>query len=153
MVWKVFGVMLVLLGGVSQVYFFMWRLSLTPGDTLKDSDPFAVTFVLHNEGQFPVYDVRFICTVNSAKGNRVTLEEMSMERRQLSVPELKANSRTSFPCQIPVAFSPAPIIESVDLTLSVSYIPKFYLYRIDDRFDYIGSRKDDGSYAWIPIVR
>jgi hypothetical protein len=146
--WKVTIAISAALGLVSQVYFFTWRLSVAPGPTLKDSNPFTSMFVLQNDGQFSLYAIQFSCTSNTVKtANHIQFERMLGSTQSYDVAELAANDRTSTPCFVGYESS-GPVL-SADITLNVSYRPSFSPFRRSKHFRFTATRKDDGTYAWI----
>lgn len=150
--WKFVAFALVLLGAVATVYFFTWRLSVTPGVTLKDSDPFKTMFILQNDGQFPVYDVEFSCLTNFVKypkGNKVT--QLYERSETFDIPKLGANEKTSTPCLFDVYVYLPPI--TADISLTVKYRPGFYPFHKTQHFRFLAARRDDGSYVWMPIAK
>jgi hypothetical protein len=51
-VWKVVGGVLLLLGGISTLHFYTTRISITPGATVSERDPFAPSFYLFRKTQY-----------------------------------------------------------------------------------------------------
>lgn len=150
--WKVLGVGLVLLGAMATLYFFTWRLSVTPGGSLKDKDPFKTMFILQNDGQFPVYDVTFSCFTNAVKyPNSISVEEHQETYETFDIPKLEANAQTSAPCSFDVHIPFAVI--TADISLTIKYRPSFYPFYKTQHFRFLAARKDDGSYLWSPIAK
>jgi len=149
--WKILGVASLVLGAVSLFYFFTWRISITPGATLKNSDPFATMFILQNDGQFSIYDIEFSCVLNDVKyGNNVELSKILSHIGTFNVPILDANAKTSTPCYL--SFGTSHPAMRADVTLFVSYRPSFYPFRRTKSFRYFATLKDDNTYAWIPMA-
>jgi hypothetical protein len=128
LVWKVLGVILVLLGAVSTFYFYAARVSVTPGATVNDANPFATMFVLHNEGAFPIYNLKFGCRINKAESSaRVAVIANSESRSGFTLRQLDANARTSSQCHPMVSLNAQ--YDSADVSITASYRPSFSLFR------------------------
>ena len=148
----VVGIIILLAAG-SEIYYSTWRMSVTPGETLKASDPFTTIFVLHNEGQFSMYDIEFGCLVHDVlypnqKGIPVSQVSAHMPSKSFNVPQLEANGRTSTPCWMPALLT-AP--ESVDISILVSYRPGFSPFRRRNAFRFIARPNDKGGYSLTPM--
>ena len=147
--WKVFVAIVVLLAAGAQVYFSTWRMSVSPGETLKASDPFTTIFVLHNEGQFPMYDIRFGCLVNAVNyPNDFTVKETLIYAPSLVVNRLDANARTSTLCDLGVQ---AGDPQKVDLTVLISYRPSFFPFSRSANFRFVAIPNDRGGFSWTPM--
>ena len=148
-VWKVVGVILVLLGAVSTIYFFTWRLRVTPGTTIKDSDPFATMFILENEGEFPLYDIKFSCLTHFAETSKQQeAADILGHVDTFNVTELDGHKQTSSPCIVGIKTS--DVFTYVNVSLRISYRPSFLPFRRTATYRYEARRKEDGTYAWTP---
>jgi hypothetical protein len=147
--WGAIVAIIVLLAGGAQIYFSTWRMSVTPGETLKTSDPFTTMFVLHNEGQFAMYDVTFGCLLNDVVyPNRTRAMENYVTDEPYNVSMLEANARTSTPCYLPLL--PTPPL-SVELTVIVSYRPSFFPFHRTSQFRFLARPNDRGGFSWTPM--
>ncbi|HKV36587.1 MAG TPA: hypothetical protein VJP89_19755 [Pyrinomonadaceae bacterium] len=146
--WKGIVGIVVLLAAVAQIYFSTWRMSVSPGETLKASDPLATMFVLHNEGQFAVHDIKFLCFLNRISYLDGTIVEYSMgNNAEFNVLRLDGNGKTSTPCYVPVKAQPV----SADVTIIVSYRPSFYPFEKHQNFRFVAQWKDEGGFVWVPM--
>lgn len=119
-------------------------MSVTPGETLRTSNPFTTVFVLHNEGQFPMYGIDFDCTANNVLyANNVRAINNTGKASPFTVPRLEANAKTSTPCYLPIDLG-KPLMAEV--TVSVSYRPSFFPFRRTARFRFIARPNDRGGY-------
>lgn len=148
--WVVVFAIAALLASFAQIYFSTWRISVSPGETLKEFDPFATMFILNNEGQFAINDVKFLCILNHVSyPNDLRIDQSAGDDAEFNVPVLEANAKTSTPCYLPVSFGPPSV---VDVTITVSYRPSFYPFRKVGYFRFVAQRKDNGSYLWVPMT-
>lgn len=151
--WKIIVVLLLLLGAVSQIYFFIWRLTVTPGQTLKESDPFATMFILENTGEFSIYDVQFDCVAHNIEyAEGVSITDSLFSTRQFDVLELHSHDKTSSPCYLGAMKFRQPVLKA-DVLLTVSYRPSFSPFHTWKQFHYLAVRRDDGTYLWTETAR
>ncbi len=151
--WKVVLAILFVLAALSEIYFSTWRLSVTPGQTLKEINPMATMFILRNEGQFSIYDIEFSCWLNSVKWeNDVSIEQGRGSTDAFNIRELEGNAETSSPCFISM-YNPHRAV-SVDVTLVVSYRPSFYPFHKERQFRFIAWPNEPGKgYSWTPMSK
>jgi hypothetical protein len=124
-------------------------MSVMPGETLRVSNPFTTIFVLHNEGQFPMYEIDFDCTANDVQyANDVRAINNSGMASPHTVARLEANARTSTPCYLPLSFG-KPLV--VEVTVSVSYRPSFFPFKRTAKFRFVARPNDRGGYSWMPM--
>jgi hypothetical protein len=96
----------------------MPRLSVTPGVTLKSSDPFA--------SYFSLYSVQFQCRANDVTYARETrLMNILGHADAFNVPELRANEKTTTSCYI--RMTTGKRLESADISVMVSISPALFL--------------------------
>lgn len=151
--WKVAGLAFAVLGMISTLGYFRARVSVTPGQTLKDSDPFATMFTLQNEGEFTLYNVKFSCLIDTSGFENRTYKVAGNFANDPSfdVPELASGVKTNAPCY--AGFDLNSPVTHADATLIVSYRPSFYPFRKTSQFHYRAYQKPDKSYAWVETAR
>jgi len=153
LVWKIAGIAFVILGGVSTLYFFTVRLSVTPRETLNETDPFTTVFVLQNDGQLPVYDVTFVCLENRVTftdGN--SIENTAVSTPFFNVPVLGANAKTSAQCHPANRFGVHPVLNA-DIGLSISYRPSFFPFHRVQVFHYTALPTSNHTWAWVETAK
>lgn len=150
--WKALGVTLVVLGAVSQAYFFIWRVSVAPSETLPQSDPVINMFILKNEGQFSINSVEFGCVINRAEyEDNLVFTENLVGIDEFNVPYLDGSGETSAACYLPGKIYPK--LKTLILTVVVSYRPSFFPFRREKRFTFLARPKEDGSFVWYPMAK
>lgn len=149
--WTCIGVIVLLLGLPPLWHFFSWRLSVEPGETLKEGDPFATRFTLKNDGEFALYDVQVICGLDHVVfRNDVRFTNSLSQTSEYNVRVLDAGISTSAICYFPISLG-MPLV-SADITLTASYQPTFYPFRVHRAFRFQALKKSDGKYVWFPLA-
>jgi hypothetical protein len=106
---------------------------------------------VHNEGSLALYDLKFYCRAYLISYKPGTsIQEGLSSSEPFNVPELTANEKTSTPCYVGYE-TPFPP-ETADIAVVVSYIPRFSLWRKENRFRFVATRDADGIYHWVEMA-
>ena len=154
--WKGFGVLALIFGVVQGVASFVPRLSVYNASALNPSDPFSTPFILSNDGMLDIYSIEYSCAGNfieTESHNIVSDVEAThwTPGRQILSPAEK----DSFPCGLKGAVEalgvfPMVSIKTADITLNISFRPRFIVWKQTKSFRFITARTSDNQLQWLP---
>lgn len=75
LLWKAFGIFLLLLGGIASLVVFLSHISVSSDAPLDASKALSTPFIIKNDGSFSIKDIETICFIREAideHGTKVT---------------------------------------------------------------------------------
>jgi hypothetical protein len=132
-------VMASVLIGLLGLLVFRSDVTINPTVRLNASDPFSTLFVITNEGEFSIVNVKFFCHMNyvEVRNYRFLVTDQPAPIDPTSEPNIEAHNSQDVTCFfgamgtkiVAPPNGPRPIYNYADITLSVSYRPYFWWSR------------------------
>jgi hypothetical protein len=147
-IWKMITIISFIIGAVGFYFLLIPKISISPGKSFDQSNPFATRFRISNNGILPAYHMRPLCGVNEvradATGNLVGA--MTLDTDSPSIRKLSGGEFTDV--TFPFFFQFESPITSADIVCTVTYRSPiaFTLRKKQQRFT---TRKgQDGFLYW-----
>lgn len=136
---------------------YSW-LELQKDESLSPKNPFKTMFIIVNQGYAPITNIEVDCVsdFNTDRGGRFS----NIHLRNRMPKSLWHENKVTLPCLTIVGysdepvipntifgFSPAPHIESADMTISISY-RLFGVFQRSQAFHLVAFKAADNSYRW-----
>jgi hypothetical protein len=147
-----------ILGGATLLGYLVLvpRLSVSPSSSLRSSDPMGTVFLLSNDGQLPVHDLKLATYINKIEccnGNGAFhWGNAEMVKPSENPDILLPSHKVPFPIKLLKLEGGGPDL-SVEITFNVEFRPDFYpafLPSWHESFHYATEHDDKGEYVWIP---
>jgi hypothetical protein len=157
-------VSIVLLTYISIWYQFAPRVSLVVEEPLNPTEPFSAPFVLTNDSALSIYDVGIACQINwlawdTVRG-RIEQKQGLLVKSDNVAKTIAAADKKTVKCDVPPPVmdglktilglppdSKMTLIEG-DISIAVSFSPKFYLWKRLDDFHFVADKGADGKTRW-----
>lgn len=136
-----------IVGSIPIYYFFEPSISLEPLDELNPRDSFSVPYFISNEGFFAIYDIATHCRyekVETIDGNRIDGMELTNVH---SYKEIEAHGKATVAFQAVALDGP---FKQADMTISISYRPKFLPFSKLKKFRFIAKRDSTNQLRYFP---
>jgi hypothetical protein len=125
------------------------KVSVTPGELVRDYDPFSVPFVVSNDGPLPMHDVQTSCGLESLmQGNlRVSRIEMRPQSEFRFLGDLGSGGRATTFCGGFIIAPNTP--KEAKLSVQVSFRPDFLPFHTSHTFFFRSITDRDGRLRYI----
>lgn len=129
--------------------YVSYRLSVASVTVLDPTNPFRTNFTISNDGYMAVRNVSVQCHVPSAfyEGQSITRDTDVLSPPL--VESLAPGSKITMPCGYNsfIGFE-NPLIKA-DMTLTMSYEPKYLPFRKSKSFRFVTAKDSEGHFHWL----
>ena len=149
--WKVFCIFVLIVGFLATILNLSPKISLSPSPPLDPSDLFSTPFTVFNDGQFPVWNVKFTTLLNQVKNEgRVTWDNISVEiiSPKPVASYLSQGDATTFSVPFRKFFGNVGAIDSADIEITINYQPFPMLWYKEKPFRFVALKYLDGRLSW-----
>lgn len=142
----------------SAVLIFFPRFSVSPGQSLDNSNPFATPFLIGNDGYLPLYEVKML-----RLGDELEFEVSDVNKLKLPPPGTALDSTTVYytprldpsehaavMCKHPVPNAGMGKLSAAAIRIRLSYRVYPFSYRKQTSFRFVAEHAADGSIQWFP---
>jgi hypothetical protein len=143
--WFYLGALATLLSLVGGYFLFAPKVSVVESASFHSQILTSTPFVISNDGNFSIYDVKYTCRILFAHfTNHRQFENESYHYRTFDKLELRAGDKDNVPCLMAVGFKPPPPVELIDadIQLIVSFVPSFWFTPIEKTFRLAHTRQE-----------
>ena len=150
--------MLSLISGIS---WFIPKITVSPANSLDNSNPFLTPFTISNDGYLSIYDVQFMCAVKEIKGinmkTKIPLVISGAENFKSKMHSKFHVAEVIAPNEKYTQVMPLPNfflhyqIKHADIAILVSFRPiKWFPLKKEKNYRFITAQNINGHLQWYP---
>jgi hypothetical protein len=126
------------------------RVSVSPGELLRSSQPLSVPLVVSNDGVLDIHDAKLFCAIDRIVDEKhLSLEAAIADNSDtFELGDIGSDGRATTFCVNAIGFG-APILEAHIIVL-LSFRPDFLPWRTDRHFHFRGTSGENKSFHWVP---
>ena len=139
---------LAFLGGISVLYDFSPKISVSPYQLLDGSDPFSAPFIIANEGYLTLQNVSAICSLEDIQfQNKTQFNDFGVLGRTDVAAIISPGEKMTVKCRLTETFSVPSKLATADILIVVKYSS---LWERTRSFRFVTAKGADGSWHWLP---
>lgn len=124
------------------------KVSITPSTLRDESDPLSFPFVVINDGEMAMEDVRIDC-IPIKLGDSMTFQNLVLGLERVPRLSGRGGKHTEMCGGSFNVFGPAPYATTGVIDITVSYKPSWYFTRLQKRFRFISSLNSQKTVEWM----
>jgi hypothetical protein len=149
--WKIFGIAAVVVGFLAILYP---KISVSPATSLDMKNPLLTPFIISNDGNIPINNVRFklgVQKISWKDGKKITLEpnfSSHFLNPNDTVSELLPAEKYSV--LSPLTLEGKDVVEFADIAIIVEFKPFILPIKMTRTFRFITTKSSDNKLYWYP---
>jgi hypothetical protein len=154
--WKVFGIVVLAVSFLATILNLSPKISLSQSPALNSSDLFSTPFTIFNDGYFPLWNVKYLTTLNRVNSERyITIRGIAIgDPNKVIIPYLSSGDAATLIVPFRNIILKFGAITSADIEIAIIYQPFPIFWHKKKSFRFTSIKAQDGRLIFfrMPIT-